>query len=117
MDAMTTAQSTTSTTTDTPTSLREHVLNALNRYFKYIKENEPAIGIQNLVLEEVESALYEAIMKFTHGNQSRAAILLGVSRGTLRTKLKQYFGTTHIGLTEPQIKTIGSQTTTSDETE
>jgi len=104
-------------TTTTPATLREHVLNALNRYFRYIRENEPTVGIQNLVLEEVESALYEAIMKFTHGNQSRAAILLGVSRGTLRTKLKQYFGTTHIGLTEPHFQSSVTTTTTTTETE
>ncbi|MBS0357937.1 MAG: Fis family transcriptional regulator [Proteobacteria bacterium] len=77
--------------------LREHVLDALKRYFDALAGSNP-VGLHNLVLEEVESALYEAIMKFVRGNQSRAARLLGVSRGTLRTKLKQYFGTTHVGL-------------------
>lgn len=80
------------------TSLREQVLSTLDRYFKYLDGNEPADGVRKFLLEEVESALYEAVMKFTKGNQSRAAILLGVSRGTLRTKLKSYFGTTHVGL-------------------
>ena len=78
-------------------SLRGQVLDALERYFHYFKGDEP-VGVNRLVLEEVESAMYEAIMKFTKGNQSRAALLLGVSRGTLRTKLKHYFGTTHVGL-------------------
>ena len=80
-------------------SLREHVLEALENYFNYLDGSQP-VNVHNLVLEEVESALYEAIMKFTKGNQSRAAILLGVSRGTLRTKLKYYFNTTHVGLEE-----------------
>lgn len=79
------------------TSLREHVLQALERYFAHVGGDEP-LGVHNLVLGEVESAVYEAIMKFTRGNQSKAAVLMGVSRGTLRTKLKQYFGTTHVGL-------------------
>lgn len=79
-------------------SLREHVLQALERYFSHVGGTEEPLGVHNLVLEEVESALYEAIMKFTKGNQSKAAVLMGVSRGTLRTKLKQYFGTTHVGL-------------------
>lgn len=78
-------------------SLRGQVLEALERYFNYLDGDEP-VGVHSLVLEEVESAMYEAIMKFTKGNQSRAALLLGVSRGTLRTKLKHYFGTTHVGL-------------------
>lgn len=79
------------------TSLREHVLESLEKYFAYLNGKE-AVGVHNLLLEEVESALYQAIMNFTKGNQSRAAILLGVSRGTLRTKLKYYFSTTHVGL-------------------
>jgi len=29
-------------------------------------------------------------MKFTRGNQTRAAIILGLNRGTLRKKLRQY---------------------------
>ena len=49
------------------------------------------------LLEFVEATMYEATMKFTKGNQVQAAKVLGVSRGTLRTKLKQYFGTTHVG--------------------
>ena len=49
------------------------------------------------LLEFVEATMYEAAMKFTKGNQVQAAKVLGVSRGTLRTKLKQYFGTTHVG--------------------
>jgi DNA-binding protein Fis len=79
--------------------LRDHILTALKSYFSYLNGNDPGC-VHRLVFEEVESAMYEAIMKFTKGNQSRAATLLGVSRGTLRTKLKRYFSTTHIGLEE-----------------
>jgi Fis family transcriptional regulator len=43
-----------------------------------------------MVLAEVEVPLLEAVMEYTKGNQSRAAILLGLSRGTLRKKLKIY---------------------------
>lgn len=82
----------------TGTSLRDHVLESLEKYFSYLNGKESVAKVHSIVLEEVESALYEAIMNFTKGNQSRAAILLGVSRGTLRTKLKHYFNTTHVGL-------------------
>jgi DNA-binding NtrC family response regulator len=34
--------------------------------------------------------LLAAVMHQTRGNQSKAAIVLGLNRGTLRTKLKQY---------------------------
>ncbi len=76
--------------------LRVQVLNAIENYFRSIESKEP-INLNSLVLEEVEAAMYEGVMRFTRGNQSRAAKLLGVSRGTLRSKLTQYFGTTHVG--------------------
>ncbi|NQY42001.1 MAG: hypothetical protein HRT87_01480 [Legionellales bacterium] len=77
-------------------TLREHVLEAIDAYFNNIKDNGP-LGLHTLVIEEVEAAMYEAAMKFTKGNQVQAAKVLGVARGTLRTKLKQYFGTTQVG--------------------
>ena len=77
-------------------SLRDHVLMAIDSYFNDIKNNTP-ISLEAFVVEEVESAMYEAVMKFTKGNQVQAARVLGVARGTLRTKLKQYFSTTQVG--------------------
>lgn len=93
---METLQATQATESTTTNSLREQVLATLERSFNYQDGDQP-LGVHSLLLEVVESALYEAVMKFTKGNQSRAAKLLGVSRGTLRTKLKHYFGTTHVG--------------------
>jgi Fis family transcriptional regulator len=42
------------------------------------------------VLAEIEAPLLEEVMLFTRGNQTRAANLMGINRGTLRKKLKQY---------------------------
>jgi Fis family transcriptional regulator len=42
------------------------------------------------VMSEVEAPLLEAVMRYTRKNQSRASIMLGLNRGTLRTKLKLY---------------------------
>jgi Fis family transcriptional regulator len=42
-------------------------------------------------LERVEKELYKFAMENSQYNQSKAAKLLNVSRGTLRTKLDQYF--------------------------
>ncbi|NKB47191.1 MAG: Fis family transcriptional regulator [Legionellales bacterium] len=42
------------------------------------------------LMTEVEKPLLKCVMKFTHDNQSRAAEILGLSRGTLRKKLKEY---------------------------
>jgi DNA-binding NtrC family response regulator len=41
-------------------------------------------------LEEIERMLVEQALKQTHGNQSRAARLLGISRDALRYKIKKF---------------------------
>ncbi len=41
-------------------------------------------------LQEVEAPLFKAVMNYTKGNQSKAAEMLGINRGTLRKKLRIY---------------------------
>jgi len=43
-----------------------------------------------VVLNEVEPAILNVVMQHADGNQSQAASMLGISRCTLRKKLKQY---------------------------
>jgi Fis family transcriptional regulator len=58
-------------------------------YFELL-EGESASDLYPLVLAEVEAPLLAAVMRHTRGNQSKAAIVLGLNRGTLRTKLRQH---------------------------
>ena len=46
--------------------------------------------LYELVLSEVEAPMLDIIMQYTRGNQTRAATMLGINRGTLRKKLKKY---------------------------
>src|ERR1700731_3450167 len=69
--------------------LHDSVRQALESYFLQLKGQAPT-NLYEMVLAEVEVLLLEAVMEYTKGNQSRAAILLGLSRGTLRKKLKIY---------------------------
>jgi Fis family transcriptional regulator, factor for inversion stimulation protein len=62
---------------------------ALSNYFTELDEQEPN-QLYDMVLAEVEIPLLEAVLRYTKGNQSKAAIFLGISRATLRTKLKRY---------------------------
>ena len=39
---------------------------------------------------EIEQPLLKAVMDYTGGNQSQAADILGMNRGTLRKKLRSY---------------------------
>jgi Fis family transcriptional regulator, factor for inversion stimulation protein len=43
-----------------------------------------------LFLTEIETPLLEIVLQYTGKNQSIAAKLLNISRGTLRKKMKQY---------------------------
>lgn len=70
-------------------TLRESVKKALSNYFSKLGDQTPN-ELYDMVSLEVEPPLLEAVMSFTRGNQSKAAIILGISRGTLRKKLKQY---------------------------
>ena len=70
-------------------TLKESTETALQEYFKTLNGNAPN-GLYKLVINEVELPLIEAVMTFTHKNQSQAAEILGINRSTLRKKLKLF---------------------------
>lgn len=72
----------------TPT-LHECVEVAMKNYFAHL-DGQSVSNIYDMVFSEVEAALFESVLNYTRGNQTTAAALLGVNRGTLRKKLKQY---------------------------
>ncbi len=72
-----------------PQTLRDSVSAALNSYFANL-DGQEATDVYQMVLSEVEAPLLEEVMKYTRNNQTRASQLLGLNRGTLRKKLKQY---------------------------
>ncbi len=69
--------------------LHEHTEDALNVYFANLNGDSPG-DLYDLVIGEVERPLFKAVMEYTDGNQSQAACILGINRGTLRKKLKTY---------------------------
>ena len=62
---------------------------ALDGYFHKLNGHKPG-DLYQLVIGEVEKPLFKAVLDFTKGNQSEAAEILGINRGTLRKKLKGY---------------------------
>ncbi len=67
-------------------SLADCVREALESYFEQLGGHQTA-DLYQLVMTEIERPLLETVMRHTNGNQTRAAALLGISRGTLRKKL------------------------------
>ena len=69
--------------------LSECVEAALKDYFEQL-DGHAAANLYEMLLSEVEAPLFKATLAHTDGNQSRAAEILGLNRGTLRKKLKTY---------------------------
>lgn len=77
-------------------SLSKQVINAVRTHLSK-NGKDSIINLYQLVIQEVEAPLFRTVMEMTRYNQSKAARVLGVSRGTLRTKLKLYFDDEFIG--------------------
>ncbi len=70
-------------------TLSDHVEVALRNYFSNL-HGEQVSGVYDMVLSEIEIPLLEVVLEYTRGNQTQAAEILGLNRGTLRKKLKTY---------------------------
>lgn len=65
--------------------VRQSVEKYLNDMAGFAPDN-----LYDLLLREVERPLLETVLAHTGGNQTRAAQILGLNRGTLRKKLRLY---------------------------
>ncbi|MFC0269260.1 DNA-binding transcriptional regulator Fis [Kushneria aurantia] len=74
---------------DQSRTLRQAVDQAMSLYFSHL-DGENVTDLYAMVLAEVEAPLLRSVMDYTGGNQTRASQMLGLNRGTLRKKLKQY---------------------------
>ena len=71
--------------------LRDYIKDVIATYYKnVVAQGVKPENVYELVMAEVELPLIEATMEFTGGNQSRAAKILGINRGTFRKKLSHY---------------------------
>ncbi len=70
-------------------SLKASVKQSLDMYFRQL-DGVPPSDFYALLMAQIEPPVLETVMQYANGNQSKAAELLGISRGTLRKKLKHY---------------------------
>jgi Fis family transcriptional regulator len=70
-------------------NLRESVTAAVRKYLDEL-DGQLSTNVYEMVLAEIEAPLLTEIMAYTRNNQTRASLMLGLNRGTLRKKLKQY---------------------------
>lgn len=71
-------------------SLYESVRTAVQNHLKGLPQESTPNNLYELVLAEMEIPLFEKVLEYTNGFETRTAKILGIARGTLRTKLKQY---------------------------
>ena len=69
--------------------LRDSASEAI-RHFLETLDGEACSELYDMVLHQVEEPLFKAVLDYTQHNQSHAAALLGLNRGTLRKKLRQH---------------------------
>ena len=74
---------------DHPIPLRHNVQEAIRRYLEDMGQSQPECLYRTL-MAEVEPPLIEEVLRFTQGNQSKTARILGMTRNTLRSKLHRY---------------------------
>jgi Fis family transcriptional regulator len=77
--------------------LSAQVVASVKSYLSVAGNKNINLNLYELIIEEIEAPLFRTVMEMTRYNQSKAARVLGVSRGTLRTKLKRYFDDEFIG--------------------
>ena len=69
--------------------LKELVRKHVDQYLEQLDGEIPR-DLHDLVISQVEHALLEATLYQSNNNQSKAAEMLGISRGTLRTRMKLF---------------------------
>ena len=69
--------------------LKDLVRKQIDKYFDELDGEIPQ-DLYDLVVGQVEHALLEAALHQSNNNQSKAAEMLGISRGTLRTRMKLF---------------------------
>lgn len=71
------------------TPIQRAVDQSLADYFRHLGEAKPG-AVFRLIVEQAEAAVVANIMQRCHGNQSKAAQMLGITRNTLKSKLVAY---------------------------
>lgn len=80
-------------------TLQEMISLHVNQYLAEMK-GQNVTDMYDMVIEQIEQPLFQAVIEHCKYNQSKAAEVLGISRGTLRTKLKKHFDDKYCGSRE-----------------
>lgn len=71
-----------------PLSIEQMIDVMLDQYFTTLAGSLPDMGLYERMLAQLERPLIQHVLRATHGNQIRAAEVLGINRNTLRKKMR-----------------------------
>lgn len=71
------------------TDLPECINTKLEHYFEQLN-GEQVSGVHKMVMQESESITIKFVLNMVEQNQSEAAKILGINRGTLKNKIELY---------------------------
>ena len=83
------AESTSTHRQSGPPPLKNSAAEAIAHFLATL-DGESCIDLYDMVLRQIEEPLLREVLDYTQHNQSHAATMLGLNRGTLRKKLRQY---------------------------
>ena len=69
-------------------SLSADMARHIEHYFQSLNGSSPAPDLYQHIIEEVEKPLLVSTLRYTQGNQIKAAEILGLNRNTLRKKIR-----------------------------
>jgi Fis family transcriptional regulator len=69
--------------------LQQSVEQAIQKYLDDL-DGELPCNLFDTIISEIEQPMLKTVLHHCDNNQSRTAACLGINRGTLRKKLKQY---------------------------
>jgi len=69
--------------------LQQTVEQAISKYLEDL-DGELPCNLFDTVISEIEQPMLKIVLRHCDNNQSKTAMYLGINRGTLRKKLKQY---------------------------
>jgi Fis family transcriptional regulator len=70
-------------------TLQQSVEQAIRKYLTDL-DGEIPCNLFDTVIAEIEQPMLQTVLSHCNHNQSKTATYLGINRGTLRKKLKQY---------------------------
>lgn len=66
------------------------VREAIHQYIGALDGETEPVGIYRLILNEVEGVVIRAVLEHHHDNQSKTAKWLGITRNTLKKKMREH---------------------------